>query len=86
MNQVQIISIEEQYLLDVLRSRGAFIYPVSAQFPLKERIRRAIIDGKYDYAILGKNSATKKCETFMQCFERVFREPLTAQPNKRATA
>lgn len=66
----------ETYIVKRLKDHGAFIYPVSAQFPLKERIRRAILDTKLDAAVIGRNSATKKCETYSQCFERLYDEPL----------
>jgi hypothetical protein len=66
----------ESYIVKRLRDHGAFIYPVSDAFPMKERIRRAIIDGKLDYTIIGRNSATKRCETYAQCFERLYDESL----------
>jgi hypothetical protein len=89
MNQVALdlamITQVEDYIVKHLRAKGVFIYPVSDQFPIKERIRRAIIDGKCDYAILGRNATTKKCETFMECFERLYGEPLEPK-QKRAGA
>jgi hypothetical protein len=90
MNQaaldLAVVTKAEEYFVTHLRAKGIFIYPVSDQFPLKERIRRAIIDGKVDYAIIGRNSATKKCETFLECFERLYGEPLepTTKGRKRA--
>lgn len=66
----------EGYFVKRLKEHGAFIYPVSDQFPLKERIRRAIIDTNLDATIIGRNSATKKCETYLQLFERLYNEPL----------
>jgi len=83
---VSVITLGEEYIVKRLREMGAHIYPVSDQFPLKERIRRAIIDGKHDYTIIGRNSATMKCETFSQCFERLYAEPLIAKPQKRKSA
>jgi hypothetical protein len=76
----------ESYIVKRLREHGAFIYPVSVYFPLKERIRRAILDTKLDAIIIGRNSATKKCESYSECFERLYAEPLIAKPNKRARA
>lgn len=76
----------ESYIVKRLKEHGAFIYPTSDQFPLKERIRRAILDSKLDAVIIGRNSATKKCETYADCFARLYAEPLIAKPNKRATA
>lgn len=66
----------ESYIVKRLREHGAFIYPVSDAFPLKERIRRAILDTKLDAIIVGRNSATKKCESYRECFERLYGEPL----------
>jgi hypothetical protein len=66
----------ESYIVKRLREHGAFIYPVSDAFPLKERIRRAILDTKLDAIIIGRNSATKKCESYSECFERLYAEPL----------
>lgn len=81
-----VVTLGEDFMVKHLRAKGAFIYPVSDAFPLKERIRRAIVDGKFDYAIIGRNSATKKCETFAQCFERLYHESLepTTAGKKRA--
>ena len=81
-----VTTIAENYIVKRLKDHGAFIYPVSDQFPLKERIRRAILDTKLDAVIVGRNSATKKCETYEQLFQRTYSEPLTAKPTKRATA
>lgn len=71
-----VITKAEDFIVKRLKAKGAFIYPVSPQFPMKERIRRAIIDGKFDYVVAGRDAATKKCETFMQVFERLYGEPL----------
>lgn len=79
-------TVAEGYLVRRLREHGAPIYPVSDQFPIKERIRRAIIDHFLEAAIVGRNSATKKCETYSQCFERFYGEPLFAKPDKRKRA
>jgi DNA-binding PucR family transcriptional regulator len=72
----------ESYIVQRLKDHGAFIYPVSDQFPLKERIRRAILDGKHDATIIGGNSATKKCETYAECFARLYNEPLEPKQPK----
>jgi hypothetical protein len=76
----------ESYIVKRLKEHGAFIYPVSDSFPLKERIRRAIIDGKHDHTIIGRNSATKKCETYSECFERLYAEPLEPTKGKKKRA
>jgi hypothetical protein len=73
---ITVITLAEDYFVKQLRAKGAYIYPVSDSFPIKERIRQATIDRKLEYTIIGRNSATKKCETFSQCFERVYGEPL----------
>jgi hypothetical protein len=72
----------ESYIVKRLREHGAFIYPVSDAFPLKERIRRAILDTKLEGVIIGRNSATKKCESYSECFERLYAEPLEPKSNK----
>lgn len=75
-------TLGEAYIVKRLREIGEFIYPVSDAFPLKERIRRAIVDGKHDWTMIGRNSATKRCETFAQCFERLYGEPLEPKSHK----
>ena len=86
MNQsaldLPVTTIAEKFIVDNLRAKGIFIYPVSDQFPMKERLRRAIIDNKIDFVILGRNSATKKCETFAQAFERLYNDPLEPKQSK----
>ena len=77
-----VITQAEDFFVKQLRAKGAYIYPVSDAFPIKERIRRAILDNKLDYAIIGRNSATKKCETYAECFARLYGEPLEPKPNK----
>lgn len=77
-----VVTLGEGYIVRRLREHGAHIYAVSDQFPLKERIRRAILDGKLELAIIGRNSATKKCETYAQCFERFYDEPLEPKSRK----
>jgi hypothetical protein len=72
----------ESYIVKRLREHGAFIYPVSDAFPIKERIRQAIIDRKLEPVIIGRNSATKKCESYSACFERLYGEPLTKGKNR----
>lgn len=42
----------------------------------RERIRFAIIEGHLDCAIIGRHPRTKKPETYGQCFERHYGEPL----------
>jgi hypothetical protein len=81
-----VVTLAEDFIVKQLRAKGVHIYPVSDQFPMKERIRRAILDSKCDYIIIGRNSATKNCETFLQVFERLYGEPLIPKPNKRAHA
>lgn len=75
----------ESYIVKRLRDHGAHIYPVSDAFPIKERIRRAILDCKLDGVIVGRNSATKKCETYRQLFERLYGEPLTLKDKTTCT-
>lgn len=75
----------ESYIVKRLRELGAHIYPVSDAFPMKERIRRAILDGKHDCTIIGRNSATKKCETFAECFERLYDESLEPKRKREKT-
>jgi hypothetical protein len=48
----------------------------------RERIRAAILEAKLDQGIIGRNSLTKKPETYAQCFERHFGEPLIAPQRK----
>jgi hypothetical protein len=76
----------ESYIIKRLKDHGAFIYPVSDQFPLKERIRRAILDTKLDAIIVGRNATTKKCETYSEVFSRLYGEALepTTKGKKRA--
>jgi hypothetical protein len=81
-----VVTLGEEYIVKRLRAKGAHIYAVSDAFPMKERMRRAIIDGKFDCAILGKNSATNKCETFSQAFERLYGEPLEPKSRKGKTS
>jgi hypothetical protein len=66
----------ENYFAKRLKDHGAYVYPASEQFPMVERIRRAILDAKLTSTIIGRNSATKKPETYAQCFERLYREPI----------
>ena len=70
----------ESYIVKRLHDHGAHIYPVSEAYPLKERIRRAILDRKLDATIIGRNSASQKSETYAQIFERLYGEPL--EPKK----
>lgn len=42
----------------------------------KQRIREAILAGGLDCTIIGRNPATKKPETYSQCYERIYGEPL----------
>jgi hypothetical protein len=70
----------ESYIVKRLRDHGAHIYAVSDQFPLKERIRRAILDSKLDCIVIGRNLAGK-VETYAQLFERLYGEPL--EPNTK---
>lgn len=79
---LSIITIAEEYILRRLREHGIFVYPTSAQFPTRERIRRAILDNGIDCIIIGRNSATKKTETYAQCFERLYGEPLEPKPKR----
>ena len=87
MNQAALdlgtVAIAEQYLLSRLEKHRIFVYPPSEQFPAKERIRRAIIDNKCEYTIVGRNSANRKPETYMACFERAYGEPL--EPKSKRT-
>lgn len=82
---VSVITLGEAYIVKRLQAKGVHIYPVSDAFPMKERIRRAIIDSKSDYAILGTNPATKKVDTFLQAFERLYAEPLEPKSHKGKT-
>jgi hypothetical protein len=90
MNQIGLFSASmitrgEAFLVKRLQAKGVHIYPVSDQFTMKERLRRAIIDSKSDYVVAGRDSATRKCQTFMQCFERLYGEALE-QPQQRRCA
>lgn len=67
----------EAFLCKRLHDHGAHMYPVSPQYPLKERIRRAILDARLECVTIGRNAATKKCETYAEAFERLYDEPLT---------
>lgn len=49
-------------------------------------VRAAIIGGAKDCAIVGRNPATHKPETYAQLFERVYGEPLYPQAPKRKTS
>ena len=51
----------------------------------RERIRQAILDGKLEAAIIGKNAAGK-AETYSQLFERLYGEPLTPKTRKEQHA
>jgi hypothetical protein len=42
----------------------------------KERIRKAILDNKREYTIIGQFSTSRKAETYQQLFERHYGEPL----------
>ena len=81
---IAVITVGEAYVVKRLRAKGIHIYPVSDAFPMKERIRRAIVDSKIEYAILGTNPATKKTDTFLQAFERLYGEPLEPKSRKGA--
>lgn len=82
-----VITQVEDFIVKRLKAKGIFIYPVSDQFPIKERIRRAILDNKCDYVVVGRNATTKNCETFLQVFERLYGEPLSpSETKKRARA
>lgn len=79
---VSVITLGEAYIVKRLQAKGLHIYPVSDAFPMKERIRRAIIDSKSEYTILGTNPATRKVDTFLQAFERLYGEPLEAKSHE----
>lgn len=51
----------------------------------KDRIRRAIIDHKREFIIIGQFAGSKKAETYQQLFERHYGEPLslTAKPERK---
>jgi len=72
----------ESYIVKRLRDHGAFIYPVSDAFPLKERIRRSILDSKLDCIVIGRNLGGK-VETYAQLFERLYGEPLEPTKGKK---
>lgn len=76
----------EEFVVKRLRDHRAHIYPVSAQFPLKERIRRAILDNKLDMTIIGRNATTKKPETYAELFARLYGEPLHPKAKREGTA
>ena len=42
----------------------------------KERIRKAILDNKREFTIIGAFAGSKKAETYQQLFERHYGEPL----------
>lgn len=71
----------EQFFLQRLHNFGAFVYPVGPNYPLKERIREAIRQHKLDCVVIGRHD--KRAETFAQCFERYYGEPLEPKPSKR---
>ncbi|HTA95175.1 MAG TPA: hypothetical protein VK769_03545, partial [Verrucomicrobiae bacterium] len=49
----------------------------------KDRIRRAIIDHKREYTIIGQFAGSKKVETYKQLFERHYGEPLSLTAKTR---
>ena len=65
----------ETYFVKRLNDHGVYVYPISAAYPAKERIRRAIIDAKLECSILGIN-ASGKTETYQTAFERHYGESL----------
>ena len=54
----------------------------------KDRIRKAILDNKREYTIIGQFAGSKKAETYKQLFERHYGEPLspTAKPKGKKNA
>lgn len=76
----------EIFVVKRLREHNAHIYAVSDQFPLKERIRAAIVDSRLDVVIIGRNATTKKAETYAECFQRIYDEPLVKPQSKRNSA
>lgn len=51
----------------------------------KERIRQAIIDAEFNFSIIGRNPAGKS-ETYSQCFERFYGEPLSPSRKRNRNA
>jgi hypothetical protein len=51
----------------------------------KERIRKAILDNKREFTIIGQFAGSTKAETYKQLFERHYGEPLllTAKPERK---
>jgi hypothetical protein len=82
---ITVITAGEAYIVKRLQAKGVHIYPVSDAFPMKERIRRAIIDSKCDHVILGTNPATRKVDTFLQAYERLYGEPLEPKSHEGKT-
>jgi len=51
----------------------------------KERIRKAILDNKREFTIIGQFADSKKAETYQQLFERHYGEPLSLTAKKGKT-
>lgn len=49
-------------------------------------IRQAILDHHLDCAIVGRNPTTRKPETYAQCYERLFDEPLIPTRRRKSHA
>jgi len=76
----------ESYLARRLKEHGAPVFiGVTDTNIRKERLRKAIIDGKHDCTIVGRNLAGK-AETYAQLFERIFNEPLEPKSRKGKSA
>ena len=43
----------------------------------KDRIRKAILDNKREFTIIGQFAGSRKAETYKQLFERHYGEPLS---------
>ncbi len=73
----------EAWLAEMLKSRGIDLY--TGEFPtLRERLRASIIAGRVAHTIIGRRPDGAS-ETYLQFFERVFREPLYGAPQPDST-
>lgn len=73
---------QELWLVKRLKELGRHIHDgITDADERRERIRYAILEGKLDCTIIGKNTAGKT-ETFAKAFERFYTEPLEPKPRK----
>ncbi len=73
----------EAYFVKRLGEHGYRVFDgVTTREITKARIREAILEGKFDCTIIGRNPLTQKPETYAQAFERAFNEPLHPKTTK----